>query len=98
MEILLTITALQHHIESEDLNPNQEVILKKEPSNKFDTEAIAVYINETKQIGYIANSTHTKAKGTYSAGRLYDKIPNESKAKILVVFHHSAIALIQLEK
>ena len=47
------------------------------------------------QVGYIANSTFTVAKGTYSAGRLYDKIGNEAKARILVIFKDAAVLVIQ---
>lgn len=62
MEILITMTGLQHYIEPEELNPHQEVILKKEPENKYDQEAIAIYLNDTIKIGYVANSVHTQAK------------------------------------
>lgn len=97
MEIMITITGIQHYIEPEELNPNQEISLKKEPNNKFDSEAIAVYINDSMQIGYVAKSTHTQAKGTYSAGRLYDKIGETCKAKILVLIHNTAIATVSIE-
>lgn len=96
MNVYITITGLQHHINYEDLNPEQEVILRKEPNNQYDLEAIVVYMNDTMKIGYISNSVHTKGKGTYSAGRLYDKIRDEAKAKIVVVMHHHAIGLVQL--
>lgn len=98
MEILITMTGLQHYIEPEELNPHQQVILKKEPENKYDQEAIAIYLNDTIKIGYVANSVHTQAKGTYSAGRLYDKIPEMTKAKILVIMHQCAIGVVSIEK
>lgn len=97
MEILLTLTGIEHHIDPEELEPNQEVILRKEPSNKKDKEAIAVYIKDTVKIGYVANSVYSVAKGTYSAGRLYDKVENESKAVIQVILRNSAIMVISIE-
>lgn len=97
MEILLTLTGIDHYIDPEELEPDQEVILRKEPSNKKDKEAIAVYIKDTVKIGYVANSVYSVAKGTYSAGRLYDKVENESKAVIQVILRNSAIMVISIE-
>lgn len=97
MEILLTLTGIDHYIDPEELEPNQKVILRKEPSNKKDTEAIAVYIKDTVKIGYVANSVYSVAKGTYSAGRLYDKVDSEAKAVIQVILRNSAIMVISIE-
>lgn len=97
MEILLTLTGIDHYIDPEELEPNQEVILRKEPSNNKDKKAIAVYIKDTVKIGYVANSVYSVAKGTYSAGRLYDKVENESKAVIQVILRNSAIMVISIE-
>lgn len=97
MEILLTLTGIDHYIDPEELEPNQEVILRKEPSNKKDKEAIAIYIKDTVKIGYVANSVYSVAKGTYSAGRLYDKVENEAKAVIQVILRNSAIMVISIE-
>ncbi len=97
MDILITITGLNFNIDSNELNANQEIVLRKEPNNKFDEEAIAVYINDSMKIGYISNSVRTKAKGTYSAGRLYDKIHDEEKAKILVILHDTAIGIVHVD-
>ena len=98
MIIKITITGIDHYINVYDLDVNQKVILKKEPDNKFDTEAIAVYTDDFKKIGYIANSTSTVAKGTYSSGRLYDKMKDQKEATIDVVIHKSAIAIVNIEE
>ena len=95
MQIMVTMTGISHFIDCKELEANQDVILKKEPTNKYDKEAIAVYVNDSMQVGYIANSTFTVAKGTSSAGRLYDKIGNEAKARILVIFKDAAVLVIQ---
>jgi len=42
--------------------------------------------------GYVANSIHTVAKGTYSAGRLYDKFDRIAYAKIWFITEKVAIA------
>ena len=56
--------------------------LIKDPENDYDTEAIQVEIRYAGQVGYVANSPKTVAKGTMSAGRIYDKILDEDYAQI----------------
>lgn len=97
MDIMFTITGIDYYYDTDELTVNQEIILRKEPTNKIDGEAIAVYTQDFKKIGYIANSVRTVAKGSYSAGRLYDKISFEESARILLVIHHSAIGMISLK-
>ena len=97
MEIMVTLTGISHYIDWSALQPNQEVTLRKEPHNQYDTEAIAVYMNGITQIGNVANSVYSVAKGTYSAGRLYDKIGNEAKARIMVVMKEAAILTLHVD-
>ncbi|UTY39242.1 HIRAN domain-containing protein [Allocoprobacillus halotolerans] len=97
MNLLITVTGISYYISSIELEPHQEIILKKDPTNKYDKEAIAVYINDTMQIGYVANSIHTVAKGTYSSGRLYDKMGETITATIIVIIKDSAIASLTVD-
>lgn len=97
MTISITLAGVDHYADYHDLNANQIIKLKKEPSNKYDNEAIAVYTSDDKLIGYVANSVYTVAKGTYSAGRLYDKIGNEASATIFCVPRNGdAIAIVNI--
>ncbi|MDO4747257.1 MAG: helix-turn-helix domain-containing protein [Candidatus Saccharibacteria bacterium] len=43
---------------------------------------------------YVANSTSTVVRGTSSAGRIYDKFGRKARARILFIFHKTAIARI----
>ena len=70
------------------------VKLVKEPDNKYDTEAIACEMRYYGKIGYVSNSVNTVAKGTMSAGRLYDKISDEYVAKVKFITGHNAIAKV----
>lgn len=99
MEILLTVVGIQYYCDEGDIEPGQEVTLIKEPSNKYDKEAIAVLSGSKglEKIGYIANSIKTVAKGSYSAGRLYDKIPDSIKAKIILVLDEVAVCKVEIE-
>ena len=70
------------------------VKLCKEHNNEFDETAIRVELPFIDTVGYVANSTSTVYKGTFSAGRLYDKIGEEAFAEIMFVTHSSAIAIL----
>ena len=61
-----------------------EITMKKYPYGVFTS-----YIGT---VGYVANSTYTVYSGTYSAGRLYDKIGECACAKIILITHSSAVA------
>lgn len=50
----------------------------KDTDNTYDDEAIAVYQELGVKCGYVANSVDTVARGTYSAGRIYDKFDTEA--------------------
>lgn len=57
--------------------------LVKDFDNYADDETILVLQNN-KRIGFVANSVKTAIVGTYSAGRLYDKIGEEAEAHIVI--------------
>ena len=45
-------------------------------------------------VAYVANSVNTVARGTMSAGRLYDRFESKARAQVMFVFHRMAIARI----
>lgn len=76
--------------------------LVKEPQNEYDSEAIRVELRYAGPSGYVANSVKTVAKGTYSGGRLYDKILEYDYGKVEFIINDVIIAKIlsksELEK
>jgi len=62
-----------------------EVILKKEPDNEHDKEAIIVEMEGLGKIGYVANSHYSVKGESMSAGRMYDKIGDEAKGRVKYV-------------
>lgn len=74
-----------------EVYPGDLISLIKSP-NKYDDESIEVWTQCTgskegqldQKIGYVANSTSTVPLGTYSAGRLYDKLYSTNEAKIFI--------------
>ena len=62
-----------------------KVKLEKEPDNEYDKEAIQVKVKGLGKIGYVANSPYTVKGESMSAGRLYDKIGDKAKGKVVFV-------------
>ena len=92
--IFVTITGQRAFLGLKPFKVGRVVKLVKERDNEFDEDAIRVELPFIDTVGYVANSTNTVYKGTYSAGRLYDKIGDEAFAQIMFITHSSAIALI----
>ena len=82
-KIYFTITGMQFFEGDEFVEPGLEVMLEKEPDNKFDKEAILVKLPGIASIGHVANSCHTVIGECYSAGRLYDKIGDTAMGKVV---------------
>ena len=71
-----TIVGMNHFYGKEFIEPGMQVKLVKEPENKVDNEAIRVEVEGLGRIGYVANSPYTTIGESFSAGRMYDKIPD----------------------
>jgi len=64
-----------------ELLVGETITLTKEPTNQFDDEAIKVSTGSVS--GYVGAYYKTLKPGTYSAGRLLDKIPFTTKAVVV---------------
>ena len=58
------------------------ITLYKEVSNIFDGEAISVF-SAGEKVGYVSAFYKTRKPGTFSAGRIYDKLGYETKAVVV---------------
>ena len=67
------------------MEKGMKVKLVKQPDNEYDSEAIQVKIKGLGKVGYVANSPYTVKGESMSAGRLYDKIADKAKGKIVFV-------------
>ena len=90
--IYITITGGNNYFGKAPFKPDRIFKLEKEPDNLHDCEAIKVSHELIGTVGYVANSVHTVYEGTYSAGRLYDKIDKTAYVQVMFVTHSSAIA------
>ena len=71
-----------------------EVELEKEPDNEYDKEAILVKMKGLGKIGYVANSPFTVKGESMSAGRLYDKISDKAKGKVVFILDDGIVCNI----
>ena len=76
--IFLTVNHLDDFSERADYRIGDVLSIKREDDNRQDDEAIAAFNLDGVKCGYVANSVSTVARGTYSAGRLFDKIGAEA--------------------
>lgn len=93
-EIYFTITGTCFRLGTEFMERDMEVTIEKEPDNEHDKEAIKVNMPALGTVGYVANSTKTVIGESYSAGRLYDKIGDTAKGKILYIFSNAAVCVV----
>ena len=71
-EKYVSIVGINHYYGAEIFKVGQKLLLKKDFENKYDDEAILAELESIGKVGYVANSYQTVAKGTRSAGRVYD--------------------------
>ncbi|MBR0472599.1 MAG: hypothetical protein IJI98_07905 [Methanosphaera sp.] len=93
-ELYFTINAVNMFHGIKPYKIGSIIKLVKEPENDYDMEAIRIELRYAGKSGYVANSVKTVAKGTYSAGRLYDKILDEDYAKVIFIIQDTIIAKI----
>ena len=72
--IFVTVTGFKHYNDRAPFPIGEILLCCKEPNNPYDTEAIMVLSYGGYKVGYIANGAGTKANGTMSAARLYDRV------------------------
>ena len=80
---LFTIAGREFYKNNIHLTPGMALKLVKEPYNKYDGDAIAVYVCD-KKTGYVANNAYTYCKLTSPASELQDKFKNIAQGSYLL--------------
>ena len=93
-EMYFTIAGCSHYYGTQFMEKGMKVKLEKEPDNSYDKEAIMVKIKVLGKCGYVANSPYTVQGESMSAGRLYDKIGDKAKGRIVFVIGGTAVCRI----
>ena len=94
MSIFISIVGLNHYYGSQIFSIDQILKLKKDYENKYDDEAIQVELENVGKVGYVANSPYTVARGTRSAGRIYDTFEEILYCKVTFILKDTVIAEI----
>lgn len=90
--MFITITGVEHYLGIESLTIGQELLLKKEPDNRYDDESIKVETESGATCGHVANSVDSVARGSHSAGYVYNSINDCQKCKIAFILEEKIIA------
>lgn len=90
----ITLTGFDFHAGSDFLEKDMTLILKKDPKNKFDDEAIRVLSESGATVAHVANSVRTVVRGTHSAGYVYSSF--EEEAKCVVRFYSDNMAIAEI--
>lgn len=78
----------------DDLKIGEKLRLVKEPNNKFDSETIKVVGFNDFEYGTVANSVESVARGTHSAGYIYNSLTEEPTCEICFIIDGRAIARV----
>ncbi len=95
--VFVTITGMDHYYGITPYKIGRVIRLRKDPANDHDSEAIRAELPFIGTIGYVANSTFTVARGTSSAGRIYDCFDTDVFAQILFIVGKSVICVLGLD-
>ena len=90
--MFITIVGTEHYLGVESLTIGQELILIKEPDNKYDDESIKVETESGATCGHVANSVDSVARGSHSAGYIYNSVNDNQKCKIVFILDERVIA------
>ena len=90
-EKYVSVVGLDHYFGVDIFKVGQKLILKKDYENKYDDEAIQVDLEMVGKVGYVANTYQTVAKGTRSAGRIYDTFDTECAGQVAFIVKDTVI-------
>lgn len=97
-KIYVTINHLDDFESQLFLKTGDILILKKDRNNQYDDEAIITYNKNDYKCGYVANSVHSVARGTYSAGRVYDLIEDEARCCVRFILPEEGCLIAEIIK
>lgn len=90
----ISIVGVSYYFGPEIFSVGQKLKLKKDYENQYDDEAIEVELESVGRVGYVANSYKTTAKGTRSAGRIYDTFEETCDCRVMFILKDTIIAEI----
>ncbi|MBR2067045.1 MAG: hypothetical protein IJ875_02125 [Solobacterium sp.] len=95
-EIYITIDQIEQFGGCTRFRSGDKLSLEKDKENAYDDEAISVFDKYELLCGYVANSVSSVARGTYSAGRIYDQIKTTIQCEVCFVLENCLIAKLMV--
>lgn len=93
-EKYISIVGVGHYFGADIFKVGQKIILRKDLDNKYDDEAIQAELDTIGKVGYVANNYQTVAKGTRSAGRIYDTFDDVCMGQVVFIVKDTIIVEI----
>jgi hypothetical protein len=90
-EKYISVVGVCHYFGADIFKVGQKIILRKDLDNKHDDEAIQAELDTIGKVGYVANSYQTVAKGTRSAGRIYDTFEDVCMGQVAFIVKDTII-------
>ena len=87
----IVITGIDHYYGATFFYVGQRLKIRKDPDNRFDSEAIEVLGADGNRCGYVANSVSTVGRGAWSAGRIYDTFDQEQEVIVRFIIRNIVI-------
>lgn len=97
-ELYVTLTGFSKRYGNKPFSIGNVIICIKDPSNKYDNEAIVAKLPIIGTVGYVANSPYSTAGGTLSAGRIYDKVPDKFYVRVIFTTQSKIICKVESEE
>ena len=94
--MFITINHIEDYCAVLNCIPNMKLTLKKDYENPYDDEAIAAYTKDNYKCGYVANSVRSVARGTFSAGRVYDLIEDEARCCVRFILPEEGCLIAEI--
>ena len=93
----ITINHLEEFSALEYIRIGMHLKLKKDHSNPYDDEAIAVYSDSGRKYGYVANSVCSVCRGTGSAGYIYHQFEEETGCTVRFLAYQDGFAIAEMD-
>ncbi len=93
----VTITGFKHYYDLTPFRIGGLIRCSKDVDNPHDGEAIRCSLPHLGTVGYLANSPSTVAGGTYSAGRIYDRVPERFYVRVCFTTFTKVICRLETE-
>lgn len=94
----ITITGMGHYYGMQPFSVGKKIKCVKDTNNPYDSEAIKVTMKEIGTVGYVANTPYTKATGTMSAGRIYEKVGKKFWVEVMFITSSKIICKVLEDK